>query len=71
MFAYGMTRGQVLRYAIAFALRRAGKIVRGAKAGLTEPERYAIADHVVDQLSQRGDPWRLNEEAEVMPPHST
>jgi hypothetical protein len=52
-----MTQGQVLRYAIAFALRRARKIVRGTKAGLTEPERYAIADHVVDQLMQRGDPW--------------
>jgi hypothetical protein len=71
MFACRMTRGQVLRYAIAFALRRARKIVRGAKAGLTEPERYAIADHVVDQLTQRGDPWGLNEEAQHVPPHST
>lgn len=61
----------MLRYAIAFALMRARKIVRGAKAGLTEQERYAIADHVVDQLTQRGDPWGLKEEAEVMPPHST
>jgi hypothetical protein len=50
---------------------RARKIVRGAKAGLTEPERYAIADHVVEQLTQRGDPWGLEEEAEVMPPPST
>jgi hypothetical protein len=66
-----MTRGQVLRYAIAFALRGARKIVRGAKAGLTEPERYAIADHVVDQLMRRGDPWGLKEEAEIAPPHST
>jgi hypothetical protein len=71
MFAWAMTRGQVLRYAIAFALMRARKIVRGAKAGLTEQERYAIADHVVDQLIQRGDPWGLNEEAEVAPPYST
>jgi hypothetical protein len=66
-----MTRGQVLRYAIAFALVRARKVVRGLKVGLTEQERYAVADHVIDQLAQRGDPWRLNEEAEQAPPHST
>ena len=35
-----MTRGDVLRYAIAFALRRARKIIRGPKDGLTEEERY-------------------------------
>jgi hypothetical protein len=35
----GMTRGDVLRYAIAFALRRARKIVRGLKEALTEAER--------------------------------
>jgi hypothetical protein len=58
-----MTRGDVLRYAIAYALRRARKIVRGLKEGLTEDERYAVADHVVDQLKQRGDPWHLNDEA--------
>ncbi len=52
-----MTRGQVPKHAVAFALMRARKIVRGAKAGLTEQDRYAIADHVVDQLMQRGDPW--------------
>ena len=57
-----MTRGEVLRYAIAFALRRSRKIVRGLKEGLSEDERYAVADHVVDQLKERGDPWRLNED---------
>ena len=51
------------RYAIAFALRRARKIVRGLEAGLTEDERYAVADHAVAQLKERADPWRLNEEA--------
>jgi hypothetical protein len=61
----------VLKYAIAFALMRARRIVLGAKAGLTEEERYAIAGNVVDQLMQRGDPWGLNEEAGVAPPHST
>jgi hypothetical protein len=58
-----MTRGDVLRYRIAFALSRAVKIVRGLRQGLTEPERYAVADHVVEQLKARGDPWRLSEEA--------
>jgi hypothetical protein len=54
-----MTRGDLLRYRIAFALRRASKIVRGLKASLTEAERYALADHVVAQLKERGDPWGL------------
>jgi hypothetical protein len=49
----------VLRYAIAFALRRARKIVRGLKEGLTEDERYAVADRVVAHLKERGDPWQL------------
>jgi len=38
---------------------------------LTEEERYAVADHVVAQLKDRGDPWRLNEEARVAEPPST
>jgi hypothetical protein len=58
-----MTQGDVLRYAIAYALLRARKIVRGLKAGLTEEERFAVADHVVSQLKQHGDPWGLSEEA--------
>ena len=49
--------------AIAFALMRSRKIIRGLKEGLTEEERYAVADHAVAQLKERGDPWRLNEEA--------
>jgi hypothetical protein len=49
---------------------RARKIVRGAKAGLTEPERYAMADHVIDQLTQRRS-MGAEEEAEQVPPHST
>ena len=61
----------MLRYAIAFALMRARKIVRGLKVGLTEDERYAVADHVVDQLKQHGDGWRLSEEAKTAPPPST
>jgi hypothetical protein len=41
MFSLLVTRGDVPRYAIAFALRRASKIVRGFKEALTEDERYA------------------------------
>jgi hypothetical protein len=63
MFLSGMTRGDVLRYRIAFALRRAVKIVRGLRHGLTEDERYAVADRVVSQLKEHSDPWRLNDEA--------
>ena len=60
-----------LLYAIAFALRRSRKIIRGLKEGLTEEERYAVADHAVAQLKERGDPWRLNEEAPTAEPPST
>ncbi len=66
-----MTRGDVLRYNLAFALRRVSKIVRGLRQGLTEAERYAVADHVVTQLKQRGDPWHLSEEARPSKPPST
>ena len=71
MFLLGMTRGEVLRYAIAYALRRSRKIVRGFKEGLTEEERFAVADHTVSQLKDRGDAWRLNEEAPTAKPSST
>jgi hypothetical protein len=67
----GMTRGEVLKYAVAFALMRYRKIIRGLKEGLTEGERYAVADHVVAQLKDRGDPWRLNDEQPTAKPPST
>ena len=66
-----MTRGEVLRYAIAFALRRAKKIIRGLKESLTEEERFAVADQTVAQLKERDDPWRVNEEAPAAKPQST
>jgi hypothetical protein len=66
-----MTRGEVLRYAVASALRRSRKIICGLKEGLTEEERFAVADHTVAQLKERGDPWRLNEEAPTAKPPST
>ena len=39
--------------------------------GLTESERYAVADHVISQLKERGDPWGLNEEAKSGGGHTT
>jgi hypothetical protein len=54
------TRREQLRFAIAFALIRARKIVRGLHQGLTEEERYAVADTAVDELEKHGDPWRLS-----------
>jgi hypothetical protein len=66
-----MTRGQMLQYAIAFALIRGRKISRGVKADLTDQDRFPIAGNVVDYLMQYGDPWGLKQEAKVAPPHST
>jgi hypothetical protein len=66
-----VTRGDVLKYAIAFALRRARKIVRGLNDGLTEDERHAVADHVVRQLKELDDSWKLDEEAISAKPPTT
>lgn len=52
----------MLRFAIAFALRRARKLVRGLRQGLNEEERFLVADDVVQQLQQHGDPWALSQE---------
>jgi hypothetical protein len=56
------TRGDMLSFAIAFALRGACKLVRGLRQGLSEDERYRVADDVVRQLQPHGDPWRLSED---------
>jgi hypothetical protein len=73
LFQLGVrTRGDLLSFAIAFALRSARKLVRGLREGLTEEERYRVANDVVDRLKQHGDPWRLSEN--LPPPgkgHST
>jgi hypothetical protein len=37
----------MLRFTVAFALRHARNLVRGLKQGLTEDERYRVADDVV------------------------
>ncbi len=36
-----------------FRFRRASEIVRGLRQGLSEDERYAVADHVVSQLKEQ------------------
>ena len=58
------SRADMLRFAIAFAfaLRNAKKVVRGLKQGLTESERYRVADETVEELKRYGDPWKLNED---------
>ena len=56
------TCGDMLRFAIAFALRGARKLVRGLRQGLSEEERFRVADDVVLRLQQHGDPWRLTED---------
>jgi hypothetical protein len=50
------------RRASASAAANCG-IVRGLRQGLSEDDRYAVADHVVSQLKERGDPWCLDDEA--------
>jgi hypothetical protein len=55
------TRGDMLRFAVAFALRGARKLVRGLRQGLSEEERFRVADDVVHRLQQHGDPWRLSD----------
>lgn len=63
----------MLRFAIAFALRRARKLVRGLRQGLTEEERFLVAEDVVHQLQQHGDPWALSQElpSSIGKAHST
>jgi hypothetical protein len=56
------TRADMLRFAVAFALRRARKLVRGLRQGLSEEERFLVADDVAHQLRQHGDPWALSQE---------
>jgi hypothetical protein len=55
---------------VAFALRTASKLVRGLRQGLTEEDRYRVADDVVNQLEKGG--WQLSEELpDVGKGHST
>ena len=64
-----MTRGDNLRYAIAFALRRSRKIIRGLKEGLTEDERATRLPIMPSGNSRSAaDPWRLDEEVKAAAP---
>jgi hypothetical protein len=56
----------MLRFAVAFALMGARKLVRGLRQGLSEEERYRVADDVVHRLQQHGDPWRLSDDLPPM-----
>ena len=63
MFSLFMrTRGDMLSFAIAFALRGARKLVRALRdeltEELTEEERYRVANDVMHRLKQHGDPAR-------------
>ena len=51
-----------MRLAVALALTKPRKVVRGLREGLTGRERYALADAVVWRLKDHGDPWKLSEE---------
>jgi hypothetical protein len=66
-----MTRGDVFKYKIAFALRQSSKIIRGLRQGLTEAKRIAVAEHVVSELQEHGDPWHLADEATQRPAPTT
>jgi hypothetical protein len=44
------TRADVLKYALADALKGAAKIVRGLRTGLTVSEREAIAEQAVAEI---------------------
>jgi len=48
--------GSRVRLTFPVASHSIPKIVRGLKEALTENERYAVADHVVSQLKEHGDP---------------
>jgi len=53
------TKGEMLSFQIAYQLRgvrlQYGK--RFMKLGMTEQERYAAADRVIEQLRDRGGGW--------------
>jgi hypothetical protein len=57
----------MLRFDIAFALRGAQEFVRGVRQGLSEEERFRVADDVVLRLQEHGDPWRLSEDPPPLP----
>jgi hypothetical protein len=56
-------RGDVLKYALANALKEATKIVRGGRGGLTVSEREGVAEQAATEIRNLpDDPWKLSEE---------
>jgi len=53
-------RGEMLRFAVAFALRRLK--IHGRKGAMTEAQRYEAGDLVVRELKRYGDPWKLDQD---------
>jgi len=53
------TRGEMLRFAVAMALRKLK--IHGRKGVMTEAQRYEAGDLVVRELKERNDPWKLDE----------
>jgi len=54
------TRGDLLKYAIAKALKGSAKVVRGCRIGLTVTEREPIGERAVTEIrSLPDDPWKL------------
>jgi hypothetical protein len=63
------TRGEMLGYALSFALIKATKVVRGLSKGLSDDERHAVVAEVLRRLKEHGDPWKLNEPTPETPFH--
>src|SRR2546423_3094768 len=57
------TRVEILRFSLAYAL--IGRKVGNRKLGLTEEERYEIADHVIRDLRKHGEWPELDAVIEV------
>jgi hypothetical protein len=66
-----MTRGDLLKHCISYALIRARKVVKGLSQSLTQDERSAVARRAVDELRRHGDQWKLDEELPKAQIHST
>ncbi len=57
-----MTRGELLKHSISYALIRARKVVKGLSLTLSKDERSAVAQRAVEELRRHGDQWKLDEE---------
>lgn len=63
------TKGDVLRFAIAFALMKV-RVAR-FKLGLSESQRYEVADNTIRRILETGQWKELNEDAgHIDPPPS-